>query len=109
GGAPNVLTKIGVIAYGTTHHALTETLERLKNDNIKYLRVRSYPFTSEVEDFIKSCDRVFVIEQNRDAQLRQLIEIDIRGYQNKLFSVLYYGGFPISADFIERELQKALG
>lgn len=101
--------KIGIIAYGTTHHALTETLERLNNDQIKYLRMRAYPFTSEVEDFIKSCDRVYVVEQNRDAQLRQLLEVDIRGYQNKLHSILYYGGFPISADFIERELLKALG
>jgi len=101
--------KIGIIAYGTTHHALTETLERLNNDQIKYLRMRAYPFTTEVEDFIKSCDRVFVVEQNRDAQLRQLLEVDIRGYQNKLHSILYYGGFPISADFIERELLKALG
>jgi 2-oxoglutarate ferredoxin oxidoreductase subunit alpha len=88
---------------------MVETLDRMKNDNVKYMRILSYPFTQEVEDFIKSCDRVFVVEQNRDAQLKQLIEIDIRGYQNKLFSVLYYGGFPISADFIERELNKALG
>ena len=105
----NSKAKVGVIAYGTTHHALVETLDRMKNDNVKYLRLRSYPFSQEVEDFIKSCDRVVVVEQNRDAQMRQLIEVDIRGYQNKLFSVLYYGGFPISADFIQRELERQLG
>jgi len=105
----NDSAKIGIIAYGTTHHALTETLERLNNQNIKYMRLRAYPFSNEVEAFIKSCDRVYVVEQNRDAQMRQLIEVDIRGYQNKLYSICYYGGFPISADFIERELLKALG
>jgi 2-oxoglutarate ferredoxin oxidoreductase subunit alpha len=105
----NPKAKVGVIAFGTTHHALVETFDRMKNDNVKYMRLRSYPFSQEVEDFIKSCDRVVVVEQNRDAQMRQLIEVDIRGYQNKLFSVLYYGGFPISADFIQRELERQLG
>lgn len=101
--------KIGIIAYGTTHQAVSETLDRLQNKNIKYMRVRSYPFGPEVEEFIKSCDQVFVAEQNRDAQLRQLIEVDIRGYQSKLKSVLYYAGFPISADVVERELVKQMG
>lgn len=105
----NAAAKVGVIAYGTTDHAMKETLDRIKSDNVKYMRLRAYPFQDEVEAFIKSCDQVIVVEQNRDAQMRQLLEVDIRGYQNKLKSVLYYGGFPISADFIEREIRKAIG
>ncbi len=101
--------KIGVIAYGTTHHALTETLDRMNDKNVKYLRLRAYPFCDEVESFIKSCDQVFVVEQNRDGQMKQLIEVDIPGYQNKLKSVVYYGGFPISADFIEVKLKTFMG
>jgi len=97
-----------VIAYGTSHHAVAESLERLNNSNVKYLRLRSYPLHQDVEDFIKSCDRVFVVEQNRDGQMKQLIEVDIPGYQNKLQSILYYGGFPISADVVERELRNRL-
>lgn len=100
--------KIGVIAYGTSHHPVLETLDRLKGADIKYMRLTSYPFTDEVEPFLKSCERVYVVEQNRDCQMRQLLEVDIRGYQNKLHSINYYGGFPLSADFVERELKKGL-
>ena len=106
-GKPNA--KIGIIAYGTSDHAVVETLDRLKNDNIKYLRLRSYPFTPDVEEFIRSCDTVYVVEQNRDGQMRQLLEVDIPGYQSKLKSILYYGGFPLSADLVERELSKGMG
>lgn len=100
--------KVGIIAYGTTDHAVTETLERIKNSNIRYLRLKAYPFTPEVEQFVKECDKVIVIEQNRDAQLKQLLEVDIPGYQNKIHSIKYYGGFPISADLVERELKRVL-
>ena len=96
--------KIGLIAYGTTHHAVVEVLDRMKDKNIKYMRLRGYPFSTEIEDFIKNCDTVYVIEQNRDGQMKQLLEVDIPGYQSKLRSVKYYGGFPISSDIIEREL-----
>lgn len=101
--------KLGIIAYGTTDHAVVETMDRMKNPNLKYLRLRGYPLSQEVEDFIKSCERVFVVEQNRDAQMKQLIEVDLPGYQAKLKSVRYYGGFPISADHIERELRTQIG
>jgi len=105
----NANAKIGIIAYGTTHHAVTEMLDRANNADIKYMRLRAYPLTEEVEAFIKSCDKVFVVEQNRDAQMKQLIEVDLPGYQDKLQSILYYGGFPISADFIEGNLKTKLG
>ena len=64
--------EIGIIAYGTSHHALVETLDqlqigaRLKAD---YLRLRAYPFTREVHDFIAAHKRVYVVDQNRDGQM----------------------------------------
>lgn len=101
--------KVGVIAFGTTHPAIVETLDRMKDSKIKYLRLRGYPFSAEVEEFIKSCDAVYVVEQNRDGQMKQLLEVDLPGYQAKLKSVRYYGGFPISADIVERELKTQMG
>ena len=94
-------SKIGIIAYGTTHWALTESCDQLLQENniaTDYLRVRAYPFTQEVHDFIKNHDRVYVVEQNRDAQMFQLIKLDIAADQvTKLRSVLHYNGLPIDA------------
>ena len=94
-------SKIGIIAYGTTHWALTESCDQLLQENniaIDYLRVRAYPFTQDVHDFIKNHDRVYVVEQNRDAQMFQLIKLDIAADQvTKLRSVLHYNGLPIDA------------
>lgn len=101
--------KTGIIACGTSHPAVVETLDRMKGTPLKYLRVRAYPFTPEVDEFISSCDRVFVVEQNRDGQLQQLLEIDIRGCQPKLTGIRYYGGFPLSSDIVERDLKTQMG
>jgi 2-oxoglutarate ferredoxin oxidoreductase subunit alpha len=94
-------SKVGIIAYGTTHWALTEACDQLLQENniaTDYLRVRAYPFTQEVHDFIKGHDRVYVVEQNRDAQMFQLIKLDIAADQvTKLRSVLHYNGLPIDA------------
>src|SRR5690349_15510020 len=94
-------SKIGIIAYGTTHWALTESCDQLlKENNIAtdYLRLRAYPFTQEVHDFIKNHDRVYVVEQNRDAQMFQLIKLDIAADQvTRLRSVVHYNGLPIDA------------
>jgi 2-oxoglutarate/2-oxoacid ferredoxin oxidoreductase subunit alpha len=98
-------SKTGIIAYGTSHFAVVETLDRMKEVPIKYLRLKSYPFSPEVEEFLQSCDKVFVIEQNRDGQMLQLLTVDIPGHQQKFISIKYYGGFPLSADHIETQLR----
>jgi 2-oxoglutarate ferredoxin oxidoreductase subunit alpha len=61
--------------------------------------VRGFPFDETVEDFLRSHDRVFVVEQNRDAQLRTLLvmETNVEGAKEKLRSILVYGGFPLSS------------
>jgi 2-oxoglutarate ferredoxin oxidoreductase subunit alpha len=94
-------SQIGIIAYGTTHWALTESCDQLLSEHgiaTDYLRLRAYPFTQDVHDFIKNHDRVYVVEQNRDAQMFQLIKLDIAADQvTKLRSVLHYNGLPIDA------------
>ena len=94
-------SRAGIIAYGTSHWALTEACDQLKKEHnlpMDYLRVRAYPFTQEVHDFIRDHDRVYVVEQNRDAQMFQLLKLDIAADQVvKLRSVLHYNGLPVDA------------
>jgi len=90
---------IGIIAYGTSHHALVEALDQLKDDHgvhADYLRLRAFPFTPEVHDFIASHPRVYVIEQNRDGQMLNLLKLDIAPeHVVRLRSVRHYNGLPI--------------
>ncbi|HET9366003.1 MAG TPA: 2-oxoacid:acceptor oxidoreductase subunit alpha, partial [Candidatus Angelobacter sp.] len=101
-------SKTGVIAYGTTHWAMYESHNQLEKEyGIKtdYLRLRAYPFTQDVHEFITSHDRVYVVEQNRDAQMFQLLKLDIAAEQVvKLRSVLHYNGLPVDARSITDEI-----
>ena len=68
------------------------------------MRVRSFPFPSEVLDFVTSHDRVYVVEQNRDAQIKSLLKIDLPAEQTtKLRSILHYNGLPLDALTITEE------
>ncbi|MFL5273793.1 MAG: 2-oxoacid:acceptor oxidoreductase subunit alpha [Anaeromyxobacteraceae bacterium] len=72
--------RVGVIAYGTSHHAIVESLDQLRRESgiaLDYLRVRAYPFAREVHAFVERHDRVYVVEQNRDAQLATLLRGDL--------------------------------
>jgi len=93
--------KVGFIAYGTSHWAVTESRDQLSEQadlKASYLRVRSFPFNEDLVKFIDAHDRVYVIEQNRDAQLLQLIKLDVTPDRvAKLRSVLHYSGLPIDA------------
>ena len=92
---------IGFIAYGTSHWAALESRDQLRTEagvRTAYLRVRAYPFTDEVKAFVERYARVYVIEQNRDAQLRALMRIDFApGLMGHVRSVLHYDGLPIDA------------
>jgi 2-oxoglutarate ferredoxin oxidoreductase subunit alpha len=89
----------GVIYYGSTSPAMAETIEILeaKGLYLDRLRLRAFPFSDSVREFIDKHDRVFVVEQNRDGQIRTLLinELDIN--PSKLVSVLHYDGAPITA------------
>jgi 2-oxoglutarate ferredoxin oxidoreductase subunit alpha len=93
--------KIGFIGYGTSHWAIGESRDQLREETdvkTSYFRLRAYPFNEELGAFIDAHERVYVIEQNRDAQLRLLMKLEVTPeQQNKLRSVLHYNGLPIDA------------
>ena len=94
--------KTAILALGSSDAACQEALDQLEERNIglNYCRVRAFPFTDAVRDFIDQHDVVYVVEQNRDAQLRTLLITDIDADQNKLVSVLHYDGMPMNAAFV---------
>ncbi len=91
--------RIGLITLGGCDPAVMEALDLLAAGNVyaDYMRVRGFPFDESVDNFLAEHDVCFVIEQNRDAQLRSLFELETDVPKNKLRSVLVYGGFPLSA------------
>src|SRR5262249_4653731 len=93
--------EIGIIGYGTSHWAIVESRDQSERESgIKtaYMRVRAYPFSSEVDAFLARYPRVYLVEQNRDAQLKMLLRTDLPpGATNHVRSVLHYNGLPIDA------------
>ncbi len=100
-------SKVGFLAYGTTDFALRESLDHIKKEHgldADYMRIRAYPFAHEIHDFVASHDRIYVVEQDRDAQLASLLKLDLPADQvSKLRSVLHYNGLPIDARSITEE------
>jgi len=100
-------SKIGFLAYGSTDFALRESMDQIKKEyrqDVDYLRIRAYPFAHEIHDFVASHERVYVVEQNRDAQLASLLKLDLPAEQVvKLRSILHYNGLPIDARSITEE------
>ncbi|MBS3743738.1 MAG: 2-oxoacid:acceptor oxidoreductase subunit alpha [Wenzhouxiangellaceae bacterium] len=95
-------TDIGIIAFGSSHGATLEALDRLAADGVAvdYLRLRAFPFGDEVEAFLKAHRTVFVLEQNRDAQMRSLLKIELDADPQKLISILHYNGLPVTSEMI---------
>ena len=99
---------VALVAYGSSHGSVEEARDQLREAGIRtsYMRLKSYPFTREVEQFIDAHTRVYVIEQNRDAQMLSLLKLDLSPSQiGKLRSVLYYAGLPIDARTISDEVR----
>jgi TPP-dependent indolepyruvate ferredoxin oxidoreductase alpha subunit len=94
--------KMGLITVGGCHAACIEALDLLAKDGvpIDFMRVRGFPFGDDVKAFVESHDVTFVVEQNRDAQLRSLLVLETGVDFAKLESVRYYGGFPMSAHHV---------
>jgi 2-oxoglutarate ferredoxin oxidoreductase subunit alpha len=103
-------TRLGAIYFGSTSPAMAEALEHLAEADIALdtLRIRGFPFSDEVMDFIAEHERVFVVEQNRDAQLRMLLVNEGGIDPAKLVRILHYDGTPITARFISREIAEDL-
>ncbi|MEP6849592.1 MAG: 2-oxoacid:acceptor oxidoreductase subunit alpha [Acidobacteriota bacterium] len=100
----------GVIFFGTSTYAAEEAIELMREDGIELdaMRVRAFPFGSAFRAFVDSHKRLFVIEQNRDAQFRSLMMIELGVDASKLISVLNYDGMPITADNILRQIKGGL-
>ncbi|MFY9674478.1 MAG: 2-oxoacid:acceptor oxidoreductase subunit alpha [Terriglobales bacterium] len=105
--------KVGIIAYGTSHYALVEARDQLRNEHrleTDYLRLRAYPFTREVHDFIANHDRTYVVEQNRDGQMASLLKLDIKAELTpRLRSICHIHGLPIDARSVTDELMMMEG
>ncbi len=95
-------TKLGLLTIGGCHAACVEALDLLAKEGIAidYMRVRSFPFGDDVAKFLESHELTFVVEQNRDAQLRSLLMLETGLGMDKMESVRYYGGFPMSAEYV---------
>ena len=94
--------KLALLTIGGCHAACVEALDLLAKEGVAldYMRVRSFPFGDDVARFIESHDLTFVVEQNRDGQLRSLLQLETGLAIEKMESVRYYGGFPMSASHV---------
>ena len=103
-------TKLGVIAYGSSDQAVLETLDRLRPDgrHLDYMRIRSFPFGRDVQRFLDEHEQVFVIEQNRDGQLRTLLLNELDVSKQKMVPILHFDGMPLSSLIVLEALQTSL-
>jgi 2-oxoglutarate ferredoxin oxidoreductase subunit alpha len=103
--------RFGAIYYGSTSPAMQEALDVLSERGIHLnaLRVRGFPFPDEIADFVATHPWVFVIEQNRDAQLKTLLINEARVNPARLISILHYDGTPITARFIVDQISQHAG
>ncbi|HTM38060.1 MAG TPA: 2-oxoacid:acceptor oxidoreductase subunit alpha [Terriglobales bacterium] len=101
-------SEIGIIAFGTSHWAILESLDQLRDEHKltpDYMRFRAYPFAPEVADFIRSHRRLYVVEQNRDAQVFSLLKLDLESeLVPRLRSVARLDGLPIDARSVTEEI-----
>ncbi len=106
-------TEIGIIAYGTSHWGIVEARDQLRNEygiETDYLRIRAYPFTREVHAFIEQHERIYVVEQNRDAQMLSLLKLDIKPeLTSRLRSIAHVHGLPLDARSVTDELTSMEG
>ena len=90
-------TTWGVISIGSCDDAIRESVELLAEQgmHVDYLRLRAFPFGADVQTFLDNHTRIFVVEQNRDAQLRSLLSLEMDVVKDRLISILHYSGVPI--------------
>jgi len=106
-------SKLGIVAFGSSDGAVIEARDRLSEQGIHvdYLRIRAFPFTREVVEFLQSHNTNFVVEQNRDAQMKSLLMLEANDIADRLVSILHYNGMPIPGncvvqgviDYLEKE------
>ena len=102
--------KIGIIAYGSSNNAIIESRDQLTQKGIttNYLRLRALPFTGAVKEFLEKQDRVYVVEQNQQGQMTNLLRMDLPEYAAKIRPVLHYDGMPLDANTITSQIEMSL-
>ncbi|HYQ95740.1 MAG TPA: 2-oxoacid:acceptor oxidoreductase subunit alpha, partial [Candidatus Eisenbacteria bacterium] len=100
--------EIGILGFGSSHWGIVEARDLLQADGLKtsYLLLKAIPFTKDVKSFIQTCDRVYVVEQNRDAQMAALLKMEYPDLAVKLRSVLHYDGLPVDAQSIVEQVKE---
>jgi len=100
----------GIVFFGTSTYSAEEAMDIMKQENISFdaMRLKAFPFNKTVEDFINSHEKIFIIEQNRDAQMRLLLINELNANPQKLIPVLNYDGMPITAYTIITHIVKIL-
>jgi len=100
----------GILFFGTSTYSAEEAIDLMGRENMLFdaIRIKAFPFNKTVEDFIHTHEKVFVIEQNRDGQMRTLLINELQVNPQKLIAVLNYDGMPITADKIMNEIRKNL-
>ena len=101
--------KVGVLAYGTTHWAVVESRDQLRAEKglaTDYCRVRSFPFSEDVRAFVAAHERVYVVEQNRDAQMLAMLRIEYPDLAPRMRAVRVYNGLPADARSLTDEIAR---
>jgi 2-oxoglutarate ferredoxin oxidoreductase subunit alpha len=101
---------IGIISLGGCHVAVMEAVDQLRAQGVSadYMRIRAFPFPRAVAEFINAHERCFVVEQNRDGQLRSLLALETGVARDRMTSVLDYGGLPLTAERVVTEVTREL-
>ena len=101
---------VRLIFFGTTTYAAIEAMDLMSASgvNIDSMRVKAFPFHADVEDFIEKHEKIIVVEQNRDAQFRSLLIIELEINPSKIIPVINYDGMPITADTIKNQIVSKL-
>jgi 2-oxoglutarate ferredoxin oxidoreductase subunit alpha len=107
-GAGHGEASVGLVSLGGTHAAMLEAVDRLRAEGIAadYMRLKAFPFSAAVGEFIERHERCFVVEQNRDAQLRSLLQLETGIARDRMTSILDYGGLPLTAEVVVGEVMK---
>lgn len=100
--------RIGIVAYGSSEPAVREARQLLADAGIPThaLRLRGYPFNQEVDEFLRRCDTLYVVDQNRDAQMKNLLAMHFPEWAGKLRALTHYNGLPLSPDVIAQSIQE---
>ena len=104
------MSPMGILFFGTSTYSSEEAIDILREQDVVLdaVQIKAFPFNKEVEQFIEEHEIVFVVEQNRDAQMRSLLINELEVNPKKLIRVLNYDGMPITADKIVGEISKSL-